>query len=297
MKKAVIMLLLFFPAMLAGDAVQLPQRIFVGDPGRLLISLGQEFAGVQAFVLNSPEDMPETTDDLLINRIEMDRRGGNIRLVIDFIPFAPGLIQLPPIELTSQDGSVLTLTGLTVHVTSVLGPSDTTLSEPASGLAMPGTGLLVFGSIFLIILVLFLGIGGSIWGRRNFRDFWERLRRRHLLYNMKKFLRKLRQKTTTDKNESPMFYLNILAAETREFLSLFTGHNCHSLTAGEFLHLPLNPAALHGQEHLCRLFRNWDTMRFSGKSINMQDILFSLDETEGFIAILDMAEKGEREKT
>ena len=291
----------------------IPQTIFVGDPGRLVVPLGQAFAGAETFVLDAPEMLPET-QELLIKRIELERRGGSPRLLIDFIPYVPGVIAFPPPEFLSGGtgplGALLpVLAGLEVQVASILTPSAMALSDPASPLAVPGTSFLVYGTLTLVILLLFLGIGGSLWGRRHFRELWERLRRRHLLRVMTKFLQRLRQESFVEGKESPGYYLSLLSGELREFLSFFTGVNCRSLTAGEFLDLSLGYEAageveadndrsqqpedelLLSPDFLCRLFRNWDTLRFSGRSVDRVDLFLALKETGDFIAALDRAER------
>ena len=235
----------------------LPQTIFVGDPGRLVVPLGQAFTGVAPFILDRPEKLPPTPD-ITIRRMELEHRGGNVRLLIDFVPYAPGVLSLPSLDLHSLGGyqsavessesESLVISDLKIQVASILSPSQMALSEPASPLAVPGTSFLIYGTVALVLVFLFLGIGGSLWGRRHFRDIWERFRRRHLLRGMLRFLLRLRQEYYTDKSgkpeggrpqRSPGFYLTLLSGEFREFLSLFTGINCRPLTAGEFLDLPL----------------------------------------------------------
>jgi len=293
-------LFLFTPQLQAQDhsvPYLLPQTIFVGDPGRLVVPLGQVFAGVEPFVLEPPAKLPEASD-LVIHRIELERRPGGSRLLIDFIPYAPGTLVFPPLELQSTGTEPLTLTGLEAQVASILDPTEMTLSQPAPPLAVPGTSLLVYGSVVLVLVLLFLGIAGSLWGRRHFADIWERLRRRHLLRSMMKFLRRLGQEGDLGKGGKPDAYLSILAAEFREFLSAFTGINCRSLTAGEFLELPMMydvPPDESGFPltplFLCGLFRNWDTLRFSGRGVDKIDLFHALKETEAFIVALDRVER------
>ena len=267
----------------------LPQTIFVGDPGRLVVPLGQVYAGVEPFVL---ENSAPVTPDLVIRRIELEHRTGTSRLLIDFIPYAPGLLSFPSVEFPGTE--LPALTGLEAQVASILDPASMTLSEPAPPMVVPGTSFLVYGTLFLVLVVLALGIGGSLWSRRHLGEIWEKLRRRHLLRLMVKFLRRLGQEGAIGKNGNPNYYLTLLSGEFREFLSDFTGVNCRSLSAGEFLELPLtedrqqwsgNPA------FLCRLFRDWDTLRFSGRAVDKDDLFQALNTTEGFIIALDKAER------
>jgi hypothetical protein len=271
----------------------LPQTIFVGDPGRLVIPLGRAYAGIDPFVLEDPHKLPETPE-MTIRRIELERRGGGSRLLIDFIPYAAGMVSFPPLELFSVEalpmGAVFpTLSGLEVQVASILSPSQMFLSGPASPLAVPGTSLLIYGTILILLLLIALAIAGSFWSRRHFMELWDRLRRRQLLRGMTKFLRRLKQECGIDKGGKAAVYLTRLSGEFRDFLSLFTGINCRSLTAGEFLELPFD--SVIDSTFLCRLFRSWDTLRFSGKGMEMDEMFSALEEMDSFVAILDRAER------
>ena len=272
-----------------------PQTIFVGDPGRLVVPLSRTYVGINPFVLEASENFPETPE-LRIRRIELERRGELARLLIDFVPYAPGLLSLPALEISVSGGNVETLrfTDLEVQVASILSPSQMTLSAPSPPLAVPGTSFLIYGTILLLIVVLCLGIGLSFWSRNHFGELWERFRRRRLIRSMIRFLRCLGQECDLEKDGNPGYYLSVLAGEFREFLSLFSGINCRSLTPGEFLGLPLSQTALAlGPVYLCWLFRSWDNLRFSGRAMEMSDLFQALDEVERLILSLD---KEEREK-
>ena len=305
-------LFLFLPSFVSAQTrteapYLIPQIIFVGDPGRLVVPLGRAFARVEPFVWEKPEKLPEAPD-IVFQRMELERRGNVSRLIIDFIPYAPGLLSIPPLEFRSQDANaqqneVLTLSGLEINVASILGSSQIVLAEPASPLAVPGTSLLVYGTMVLILFLLAMGIVVSLWGRNHFREFLERLRRRFLLRNMVRFLRRLSQECRLAKNANPAVYLTRLSTEFREFLSLFTGVNCRSLTAGEFLEITSQgntfhgtsfrepfPASVLGPSYLCELFRYWDVLRFSGRGMEMADLFVAMTETEKLITTLDKAE-------
>lgn len=263
----------------------LPQTIFVGDSGRLVVPLGTSFA-MPPFILDTPDELLQAPN-LVIRRIELERRSGNSRLLIDFIPYEPGSLSLPAFGFLFPDEAVLP--PLKVQVASILNPSNMNLSEPASPLAVPGTSFLIYGSSVLILILISLGIGCSLWSRRHFSEFWERLYKRHLLRGMMKFLRRLKQECGPGKNAEPAQYLSLLSSQSREFFSLFSGINCRSLAASEFLELPLDS----GLEpvNLCRLFRTWDTLRFSGRGMELADLFLALEEMEALTAALDRAER------
>ena len=272
----------------------LPHTVFVGDRGRLVVPLDPAFAGIAPFVKEGESELPQVAD-LLIRRIELERRGGISRLLIDFIPYATGTINLPPLEFLfpgeDEEEETMALPPLSVQVTSILGPGNMALSQPASPLAVPGTTLLVYGTGILILVLLSLGIGFSLLGPRYFREFWERIRRRYRLRITMRFLRRLKHECGLDKSANPGQYLTVLSAKTREFLTFLTGFNCQSLTAMEFLDLPLEEEAALNPGQLYSLFRAWDTLRFSGQDLEMKDLFKAIDDVNALITALDRAEK------
>jgi len=270
-----------------------PQTIFVGDPGRLVVPLGRTLFGISPFILEAPDKLPETPE-LKIRRLELERRGGSSRLLIDFIPYAPGLLTLPGLEIQTslEESSPLIFTGLEVQVASILNPSQMNLSEPAPPLAVPGTSFLIYGTMFFLVLIVCIGAGISFLSRRYFGEFLEHFRRRLLVRSMIKFLRCLKAECSFEKEGNEGYYLSVLSGEFREFLSLYSGINCRSLTPGEFLELPLSQIALTlGPAYICLLFRTLDTLRFSGAGMEMADLFEALDEIERLVFALEKEEK------
>ena len=307
-----------------------PQTIYVGDLGRLIIPLNHNFSGIPSFLLDTPDKLYESRD-LVIRRIEFEHRGGTPRLAIDFITYIPGVHTLPVLEFTAMGAEIkpytdlnvpddpeggngnqektrektLIISGLVINTASILGSSQTELSEPSPPLAAPGTGFLVYGSLAFVIALLFFSIGGGLWARKNFAEVWDKLRRRHLLRAMDKFLRRLRQEGELGKYGNAAHLLTLLSSELREFLSFFTRVNCRSLTAAEFLDLPLDTilefpeGSVSAPVFLCGLFRVWDTLRFSGSSVEKEELFRALDDTIFFMEALSKAEKdraGRRQK-
>jgi hypothetical protein len=295
-----------FPSSLAAQTrteapYLIPQIIFVGDPGRLIVSIGRAYARIEPFVWDNPDKLPETPD-LVIRRIELERRGGVSRVLVDFVAYAPGTLSLPPIDFPPE-ANVPSLSGLEVQVASILDPSQMVLTEPASPLAVPGTSLLVYGTLVLVLFLLAMGIVISLWGRHHFRDFFEQLRRKYLLRKMRRFLRILNQQcrieinssniSPHEKNLAPALYLTRLSTEFREFLTQFTGVNCLSLTAVEFREVSfreLSSRFTPGPDYLCDLFRSWDILRFSGRGMEIADLFVAMVETEKLLSTLDKAE-------
>jgi hypothetical protein len=171
-------------------AYLLPQTVFVGDRGRLVVPLNGSFKGVKPGFLPLPGELSHRKD-LRINSIEMELRSGNLRLIIDFVPYAAGFIPFPALDIPGPEG-VLRLSGLGIQAASILNPGDTTLSNPAPVMAAPGTSLFIYGTAVLaLILLVLLALGGG--GRRAFtRELWERFRRKRLLRGMGKLIRRRR---------------------------------------------------------------------------------------------------------
>ena len=261
----------------------LPQTVFVGDTGRLVVPLGNEYMHIEPFVL----DAMEYYDELHILRIELERRANINRLLIDFIPYSPGLLIFPPLEISPEND--LVIEDLEVEIASILNPARMSLAETAAPLAQPGTGLLVYGSISIILLVLFLGIAGTVLGRRHFGDIFLKIRKRYLLRKMISFLRRLGLDCSNREENEVHSYLGLLSGEFREFLSLFTGINCLSLSAGEFLEFSSEEIPM--QHELYSIFRKWDILRFSGQVIEASHVLDAVREAGKIVFALYKAEK------
>jgi hypothetical protein len=266
----------------------IPQTIFVGDKGRLVFPfpLGSAFAGIEGAVIQGA-GLPRSAD-LVISRVELERRGAAARLLVDFQAYVPGLIVLPPIEIASH-----IFTGLEVNISSILSVErqGMVLSGPAEPLAAPGTAVMIYGTILgILLLLLSLALGG-FWGKTRLSSLAERIRRRHVIRVMGRSLKRLRNAGTDkpDKNREP---LETLSREFRTFLGILTGTNCRAMVPREFLTLPelgtgygLSPSALS------ELFRHCDTLRFSGGDVGREAVFNLLEEFRELTGLLDAAEK------
>jgi hypothetical protein len=273
------------------ESYLIPQTVFVGDLGRLVCPLKDPVPPGENLILDMPRDLPKAKD-LIITRIEMDRRGEGARLLIDFQAFAPGLIPLPPVEIASRS-----FTGLEVRVASILeSDEDLVLSPPAPPLAVPGTVLIIYGAVFAGIVVILGAVFGGIWYGNHLDYLRIRGLRRRALRNMWRMLRRLRfalGKNKTGEGEA----LTLVSSEFRNFLSCFSGMNCRAMVPGEFLELPpLFPpeegkAPFDTSGFLRDLFRRCDTLRFSGGVINRKITLDVMEDIRNFVSALEKAEK------
>jgi hypothetical protein len=247
---------------------QVPPRIFVGDRGRLI--LGPGFGDIPPFIIDDPRQLPQGPDITLL-RLELERRRGEDRLLIDFAAFAPGQVELPPISLPQLPG--VTLEGYRVTIASILGNADPfnprgaapspvfpdpqagegmlVLSNPAPPLAVPGTALLIYGTSSLIVLALLLILGGGVWGRPYLEGLLKIHRRRRLLRLMSAIGKRLRAQIPQENlpQGKTQEILRELSTEFRAFWGYFydqdrpepfalRGRDCRAMTAAEFASHP-----------------------------------------------------------
>lgn len=159
-------------------AFLIPQTVFVGDEGRLVVPLSENalYAAKTNVVVTG--GLP-FNDDIIVKRVEID--AGARQLLIDFTAFRPGAVSIPPIPVAG-------LPPLTVSIASILERDgySTTLSPPEKPLAAPGTfALIIGGTAALIALAALVGFSVS-YGPRHFQRLFEKIRVRFLRYKAKR---------------------------------------------------------------------------------------------------------------
>jgi hypothetical protein len=282
---------------------QLPRLLYVGDQGRLVVTLGPELQEAAPFVIADEQMLPQRPD-LKLHRLEYEFRRGRGQLLIDFTAFAPGQLELPPISLPQLAG--FTLEGCRLTIASALeapgrGPSPPqprgvlVLSGQAAPLAAPGTALLIYGTASLIVLILLLSLGLGIWGRPYLAGLLEAHRRRRLIRLMGDIGRGLRKRTAPDSGRE---ILRELSVEFRAFLGYFFGGaaDCRAMTSQEFYTLPPLFAAGEGDawarplapSSLGNFFRRLDRLRFSGEGAENGEIFSLLDQMEAILKAMDL---------
>jgi hypothetical protein len=240
----------------------IPQTVFIGDRAVLVVPLGitgEDFAPKTL----EPLEKLEKTDDLIIHRISLERKGGSAQIVIDFTAYRTGTLALP--EIAGFEG----FSGLTITVASLLTPSSMALSPPARPISAPGTAVLIYGSVIAVIVSLLLFVSVHIFGKNKLKSLIRRLFQQYLIIKMGIFIAKMRKIEGKWKEWGKSGeILDLLAAEFRKFLTRFTGVDCYAASAGEFISLPskITFDAVLIDEHgflLKKIFRHWDALRFS----------------------------------
>ena len=274
----------------------LPHTIYVGDNGRLVVSLSSSFIEAQSFILETRADLQfinsNLTDDIVINRMELERRGSSLRLLIDFVPFAPGFFIMPPIAIPSGSAEPLMLGGIEFTVASILTPESMALSQPAFPLAVPGSGLMVYGGLGVMLLLLVLGVFGFFRVNKIIGPLKIKWRQARFLASLEQKIKLLRTDSTANENVRSELFSN-LAGELREFLSFISGFDCRVLTPYEFASLSPAIPGTPEPNFFYTLFKRWDKIRFSGLSIKHGDIIGIIDELEAFFSGFIKAEKNQ----
>jgi hypothetical protein len=236
---------------------------------------------------------------MVIHRAELERWDGERVLVVEFTPYATGVLELPPVEVEG-----LLYGGLRAEIASVLdagsgGGPQAALSGLASPLAVPGTSFFVYGTLAGIIAALIALLGGRLWVRRHLKTLVLRWRRRRLIFSMGRIGRRL-EKALGEGDRSPDSLrerLDYRCGEFRTFLGLFTLRHCRSMTAGELGEIPAltGPAwpgvPAPGGAFLGPFFRRCDDLRYGGGGLTEGDLRDILEKLRSFLGVLDRAER------
>jgi len=269
-------------------AYLIPRQIFVGDRAILVLPLSGVAEKTGDIILTSDNSYLNGNNfplhsDIDFHRIILERRANGSRLLVEFTPFVTGRLELPAIEIGGER-----FTGLTVNVNSIIdNRSSLVLSGPASSLVMPGTAIMLYGIIALLIIFIILTIWFFLKGRVFFKNWIEKWKRRKLFISMK-FTEKRLYKSVL-RGEDKRIILDMLSEKFRIFLSVLTGINCRSMTANEFKKTPPNLLIYQAdnQSFLHNFFCSCDELRFSGANVNSQDILNLLSGLRGFLTALE----------
>jgi hypothetical protein len=287
-----------------GKAYLVPQTVYVGDRATLVVPLPQGMAGTGGDAQLGPELQELSSPDIELRRVALERRPAGSRLLVEFSAFRPGPLELPPLEIGGGR-----FAGLVVEIASIIdsGDKDSVLSPPATPLAIPGTGFLMYGTLAALALFILLGLWIMLWGRKHLGGWILKWKRGRLIAAMRGIERRLRKMALKERQYRET--LNLLSAEFRAFLSFFTGQNCRAMTAAEFgclareplfaalAEFDVNIADVHvvgantGGGFLGAFFSRCDAVRFSGEAIRAPDVFSLLDALRRFLAALEKAEK------
>jgi hypothetical protein len=286
MKRLTFLLLFIFMCAVSraqnAGSYLLPRIAYVGDRATLILPV-PELRGENANISLSAE-LPgfPSDDDVDFHRITLERRESGSRLLIEFTSFVPGIHELPVIEVGG-----MTFSGLSVKISSIIDPDKPVLelSGPAPSLAIPGTAMMIYGAITVFAVFASLAVWFLFNGRRYLNVWSAKWRQWSLFISMKMLEKHLYKKLFKGGNNREI--IDKLSTEFRAFLSYLSGKNCRAMTAGELEKLP----AWFDCVFLGKFFRCCDDLRFSGGSVNREDVFSLLSDMRNYIGTLEKAEK------
>jgi hypothetical protein len=252
----------------------------VGDRASLVLPLPGTTLNEDTIIVTPQLPLSPEID---IHRAALERRPGGSRLTIEFTAFVPGRLELPPLEIAEE-----IFTGITIGISSILEKSESgyALSGPAPPPVIPGTSILVYGTIFTIIFLLMAALWILFRGRLQMNQWLAAWKLRRLLVTMVNVEKRLRKSLA--KGTACREILDTLSVEFRGFLGFLTGENCRSMTAEELGRLAprryFPPGFRPG--FLGDFFGRCDSIRFSGYNIEENETLAMLGNVRGFLAEL-----------
>jgi len=265
-----------------GATILIPGVVYVGDTAVLVLPLPASIKNSDDVILTSLSPNIPKDDDIDFHRIILERRITGSRLLIEFTAFVPGDLILPDIEIGGEY-----FTGLSVTVNSVIDMRKSLeLSGYASSLSMPGTAILLYGAMAAVVLFLLLLLWFMIKGRAIVKIWMEKWKRRRLFTFIKNTERRL-QKILL-KGGDKRIILDKVSGMFRDFLSVLTNSNCHTMTAREFGNLPED--IIQDGVFLGDFFRRCDKYRFSGEDVSIRDISWLLDDLRNYVEKLYLRE-------
>ncbi|GBU28837.1 hypothetical protein R84B8_02399 [Treponema sp. R8-4-B8] len=264
------------------SAYLVPRIIYVGDSASFVLPLPASSQDEDFVITPYDTDLLPSDPYIDFHRIILERRVTGSRLIIEFTPFAAGVLELPDIKIGGDNFS-----GFTVTVNSLIDSrSAPVLSSAASALAMPGTAAMLYGSMAIVVIFILFALWFIFKGRAAINKLREKLKRRRLFKSIKNTEKNLYRLVL--KGAEKRKILDKLSSEFKDFLSIYIGHNCRAMTASEF-------TEYFSQEDsasfLGNFFRSCDKLRFSGSEIDAQAVINLLSELHNYTYALENKEK------
>jgi hypothetical protein len=260
-------------------AFLIPQTVFVGDEGRLVVPLPENvLLAVKSNIVvtgSLPFELP-FNDDIIVKRVEIDVEAR--QALLDFMAFRPGAVDIPPIPAAG-------LPPLTVSIASILERDgySTVLSPPEKPLAAPGTFALIIGGIAaLIALAALVGLLVS-YGPKHFQRLFEKMRVCFLRYKAKRAILAAENALVAGR----MGMKESVAAVNeafRNFLGAFYRKDYASYAAEDFL---ADRSFSDGAAY--RIFADCDRLRFSEARIKRESVNAVVAKTLSYIGAMDVA--------
>jgi hypothetical protein len=254
-------------------AFLVPQTVFSGDEGRLSTPLPDGFSPNSGgnIVVTDQSRLP-FNEHIIVRRVEIDFQ--TKRLLIDFVAFRPGTVEIPPITVGDVEFPLET-----IPIASILERDgfSTILSPPEKPLAAPGTFMLVIGCTAALITAVSLAVFLILYGPRQFRWRLETLRSRFLVHKAKKAVLKILLALKNGRigaKES----VALMSKAFKTFLGAFYRKDYAAYSAEDFL-----ADELPGTKAIYHIFSGCDKLRFSSTPVEPNDAKAIAEKTLSFL--------------
>ncbi|MDR2304007.1 MAG: hypothetical protein LBE10_05415 [Treponema sp.] len=292
---------------------QIPKTVYVGDRAILAaFPVSVESLPIELLpkMAGAPIAVPEWEGlPLKLHALRMEKHGESWELRLEFSAYTVGRIEIPDFDLKRNGESLLFASpgsgeilfrNLSVDIASILNENDTILSGPAETMTMPGTFLLVYGAIAVLVLFALSLLALKLWGRQAFSDFLRLWKRRRLCGAMMRIARRAEREIRSGEGEDRYrVALSALSAEFRSWLAYLSGLDCRAMAAAEFLSLSLLrreeevPPVLEGRS-LSSLFVRWEALSYGVLPPGREEALAIANVVLETALALDQAERGRR---
>ena len=261
------------------ESVVLPSEFYVGDRAELRVRI-RTASSVELIV---PVALPEAAWAVFhdMRLFPIDAQQTEIR--VSFTAFRPGTQTLPSVDLGG-----IRLSGLTVHVASVLEDGRTEPAPLQAPMLLPTTRLRLAGFVALIIVGPLL-----LWmllrlGRGQISTLVARYRRAQPYRRLRKSLKRL--ESSVDELDARSFYI-VFLEDIRRYFTQRLGRDLMSATSVEIIHY-ISDIDARGSDLIAEVFRTGDLVKFAGRSSSPEQRRKHLDGVAQVVAELESSPTG-----
>ena len=288
-----------------------PKEIFCGDKVVLkyqtvLTDDNAIFLGnVLPIKITEPEQLAKIIKidslDCTVENFEISISGNLLTSQINFVPWRLGKVSYPTVKL-ELESLIVELPGSEFTVSSILEATGETSVKPAMGpILLPGTTYVVYGSIFLGIVLLSLVIFTLTKSSKIIRFFKNIIIARRYKKNYKKSLAMLKKLGKNSQNISYKEFAEELQKIMRSYFAFRFSDKIYNLATAEIVgwfnsvyNLILPEQAEKAIHLFYEIMLRCDFLRFSGNSVSGGE--FQKDEGDELIQkaskIMELIEKG-----
>ena len=239
--------------------------------------------------------------DCSVENFELSISGNLLTSQINIVPWRLGKVSYPTVKL-ELESIIVELPGSEFTVSSILEATGETSVKPAMGpILLPGTTYVVYGSIFLGIVLLSLVIFTLTKSSKIIRFFKNIIIARRYKKNYKKSLAMLKKLSKNSQNISYKEFAEELQKIMRNYFAFRFSDKIYNLATAEIVgwfnsvyNLILPEQAEKAIHLFYEIMLRCDFLRFSGNSVSGGE--FQKDEGDELIQkaskIMELIEKG-----